>query len=159
MKYLIYLIIGLFFTSCGLFQKNTKADREFYDFDNNTTAENTEQTAPQPTKSETAEATSPSHDTSNVRTRFEKVEIVTGAIDYSIKYFIILGSFKEQQNALNMTESLASKGFSPRILKNEAGFFRVSGYDFDSEKAARIEIANIREKYPEYSDLWLLVKE
>ncbi len=97
--------------------------------------------------------------TTKVRSRMEKVEIVRGAIDYDAKYFIILGSFSKEENANKLVGRLAQQGFAPNILRSPAGLYRVSGYYFNDEQAARMEVAEIRKKYPEYNDLWLLIKQ
>jgi cell division protein FtsN len=80
--------------------------------------------------------------------------------DYgSNKFFVILGSFSVLENAQRLKATLAGEGFHPVILKNESGMFRVCGNSYSDENAARARIAEVREQYPKYSDIWLLIKK
>jgi cell division protein FtsN len=80
--------------------------------------------------------------------------------DISYKYYVILGSFEDLQNAKNYESQIKSKGFtSPVILKSELGYYRVAVYSSDFEKDARNRIASILEMYPEHKDVWLLIKK
>ena len=74
-------------------------------------------------------------------------------------YFVILGSFSYRENAERFVQTLSDQGFSPVILLSETGFNRVSVHSFDDEIAARTRIQRIRESYPEYHDLWLLIRK
>ncbi|MBS9768785.1 MAG: SPOR domain-containing protein [Flavobacteriaceae bacterium] len=168
------ILAGAFLaTSCKTRQKS-KADDDFYDFDKQETtyekpAETNKKKEIPYTPSDgrytrgnsTSTVSSSTVNTANtsVRSRMEKVEIVRGAIDYDAKYFIILGSFSKEANANKLVGRLAQQGFAPNVLRSPSGMYRVSGYYFNDERAARMEVAEIRKKYPEYNDLWLLIKK
>ncbi len=74
-------------------------------------------------------------------------------------YFVILGSFSYKENAERFMRTLSNQGFSPVILLSETGFNRVSVNSYDDEVAARARIQRIRDSYPEYHDLWLLIRK
>ncbi len=164
----LLLLTGLALTflaaSCGSLKKK-KTDDDFYDF-------NKKESTELPKKEEQTEVTydtnTPSQETkedaepatyTKVAMRSEKVDVVRGAIDYKARYFIILGSFSVEDNANKLVRRLAKQGFAPNILRSPSGMYRVSGYYFNDEKAARMEVDAIRKKYPEYDDLWLLIKK
>jgi len=42
------------------------------------------------------------------------------------RYFVIIGSFRIKDNAIQYQETIGDKGFSPVLLRNEAGLYRVS---------------------------------
>lgn len=74
-------------------------------------------------------------------------------------YFVIIGSFSQKTNALNYKKELLRKGFLPTILEStDTGYFRVSIYNSNDETESRKLIADVRDKYPEHSDIWLLKK-
>jgi cell division protein FtsN len=75
------------------------------------------------------------------------------------KYFVILGSFSVVENAKRLKETLASENFHPVILLNENGMYRVCGNSYADEGMARSRIAEIREKFTSYKDVWLLIKK
>lgn len=74
-------------------------------------------------------------------------------------YFVIIGSFRSKDNALKYQAEIGEKGFSSVLLKNEAGFYRVSVKATDEIMDARNEIKRIRERYPEHVDTWLLIRK
>ncbi len=180
--FLVAMLATVFLaTSCGSWKKKKKTDDDFYDFEKqNPRTEQTTHTTHTPhttydanhntehntnhsegtytgTYEDASEGSYTKH--SPVSSRMEKVEIVRGAIDYEAKYFIILGSFSQEANANKLVGRLAQQGFAPNILRSPTGMYRVSGFYFNDEDAARLEVAEIRKKYPEYSDLWLLIKK
>ncbi len=73
-------------------------------------------------------------------------------------YFVIVGSFIERSNAENFMVTLRGQNFSPTILLSETGFNRVSVDSYQEEAPARRRIAHIRRNYPEYHDVWLLIR-
>ncbi|MFO8000518.1 MAG: SPOR domain-containing protein [Marinilabilia sp.] len=75
------------------------------------------------------------------------------------RYYVIIGSFRFYDNATSYKEDLIDEGFVPVILENENGLFRVSVAAYDEEAPARGNISSIRRKYPEYSDVWLLIRK
>ena len=74
-------------------------------------------------------------------------------------FFVILGSFSQLDNAKNYRETLLNKGFTPIILHSETGYYRVCVNSYQNEGDARTRVAQIRQTYPEYSDVWLLIKD
>lgn len=74
-------------------------------------------------------------------------------------FFIIIGSFGQLDNAKNYRTTLLDEGFTPIILHSETGYYRVCVNSFKSEMEARGKVAEIRQSYPKYSDVWLLAKE
>jgi len=74
-------------------------------------------------------------------------------------YFVIIGSFSQLENAKNYRETLLSEGFTPIILHSETGYYRVCVNSFNNEKEARARISQVRQAFPKYSDIWLLIKE
>ncbi len=74
-------------------------------------------------------------------------------------YFVILGSYSYKDNAERFMRTLSAQGFSPVILLSETGFHRVSVNSYDNETDARTRIQRIRNGYPEYHDLWLLIRQ
>lgn len=115
---------------------------------------------PEPVKSETI--VKPTVDSAqNVTSKEEKVTAANGeAKDLgSKKFYIILGTFGVFENAQKFKKQLMAEDFFPGILINEAGLFRVSVNSYDDETAARNRISEIRQKFPKYNDLWLLIKK
>jgi cell division protein FtsN len=74
-------------------------------------------------------------------------------------YFVILGSFGQLDNAKNFRETLLNEGFTPIILHSETGYYRVCVNSYKGETEARARVAEIRQAFPKYSDLWLLIKQ
>lgn len=161
MKKSMYFIgIALFafaITSCKT-TKKSRTDDDFYDFNKKETSTQKAEEKGSEKHYDVREDGTYTKST-NISSRFEEVEIVRGAIDYDAKYFIILGSFSQEENANKLVGRLAKQGFAPNVLRSPSGMYRVSGYYFNDEKAARMEVGVIRAKYPEYNDLWLLIKK
>jgi len=120
---------------------------------------------PQPIPQETAAPSSTSstktYKSGNVSSKEERFSTAQGeTANYGAnKYFVILGSFSVLENAKRLKETLKSEGFNPVILMNESGMYRVCGNNYSDESAARARIAEVREKYSKYSDIWLLIKK
>jgi len=74
-------------------------------------------------------------------------------------FFVIIGSFGQLENAKNYRETLIGEGFTPIILHSETGYYRVCINSYKNEQEARTRIAQVRQAYQKYSDIWLLVKE
>jgi len=115
---------------------------------------------PEPMKSETV-AKSSENGGKPVTSKEEKVTAANGeAKDFgSKKFYIILGSFGVYENAQKFKKQLMAEDFFPGILVNEAGMYRVSVNSYDDESTARSRVAEIRQKFPKYNDLWLLIKK
>ena len=96
----------------------------------------------------------------NVVVRTESVTPVDKSeIETLYGFYVIIGSFRQVANARQYNEDLVSKGFSPEILVSENGLFRISVGGYNSESAARAQIAEIRAKYREHRDVWLLARK
>lgn len=74
-------------------------------------------------------------------------------------YFVILGSFGQLDNAKTFRENLLNEGFSPIILHSETGYYRVCVNSYKNESDARTRVTEIRQAFPKYADLWLLIKQ
>lgn len=79
--------------------------------------------------------------------------------DKMFDFYVIIGSFKKQENANKLQEQQISKGYSSVVLKSETGMFRVAVTGTNSEYEARQLIGEIRVKTPEHNDAWLLKKK
>jgi len=88
----------------------------------------------------------------------EKLVTLDNVVPEPDKYFVIIGSFRNPNNARNYQKQIEKDGFISDLLKNEAGLYRVSVMGSNDILTARKEISRIREKYPKYSDTWLLVQ-
>ncbi|WP_340112014.1 SPOR domain-containing protein [Maribellus mangrovi] len=74
-------------------------------------------------------------------------------------YFVIIGSFSQLENAKNYRTTLLDEGFTPIILHSETGYYRVCVNSYKNESEARGRVAQIRQSFEKYSDVWLLIKE
>ncbi len=74
------------------------------------------------------------------------------------RFFVILGSFRVNENANRFKSQLDNKGFNPVILLSETGFHRISVDSYEREADARHRVLQIRRDYPEYHDAWLLIR-
>ncbi len=121
---------------------------------------------PQPVAQETATSAAPSTTPKtskpvSVSSKEERFSAAQGeTADYgSNKFFVILGSFSVLENAKRLKETLITENFHPVILQNESGMYRVCGNSYAVESEARAKIAEVRGKYSNYSDVWLLIKK
>jgi cell division protein FtsN len=120
---------------------------------------------PEPINSETPTTTKSTSNyvraSSSGSSKEERVTAAKGeASDFGSKrFYIIIGSFGVYDNAQKFKKQLMSEDFFPGILVNEAGLYRVSVDSFDDETVARTRLSDIRQKFPKYSDVWLLVKK
>jgi cell division septation protein DedD len=126
----------------------------------------TQKIAPMPEPvSKTTTAKTPA--TSSVSSKEESVTAAKGeASDFGSKrFYVILGSFSIYDNALKFKKKLMGQDFTPGILvvtkksADEKDLYRVSVNSYDDETQARTRISEIRQKYPDYSDVWLLIKK
>lgn len=161
----IAIVLGLAFTSC---KSKKELAQSPYTTDPSTQpkvftvpASNTQTQAPAQTQPQAAQQTvQPS--TEPVAMRKEQVSFTTQedkAQNESNNFFVILGSFSQLNNAKNYRETLLNKGFTPIILHSETGYYRVCVNSYQNEGDARTRVAQIRQTYPEYSDVWLLIKD
>jgi len=98
---------------------------------------------------------------SPVTLKKERVTAANGeSADFGLKrFYIIMGSFREYNNALNFKNQLINEDYSAGILVNENGLYRVSIESYDDETIARSRISDIRKIFPIYRAVWLLVKK
>ena len=94
-----------------------------------------------------------------ITVRSEKVKPIDQTDRTMYGYYVIIGSFKNTENARKYNTGLVKEGFTPVILENENGLFRISVGGYDEESAARIKIAGIRAAYENHRDVWLLVRK
>ncbi len=94
-----------------------------------------------------------------VREVEEKLVPVENKTPEPYHYFVIIGSFRNRDNAGKYQDQLASEGFKSEILRNEAGLYRISVMATDDMDEARTEIGRIRTNFPKYSDTWLLIQK
>ncbi len=73
-------------------------------------------------------------------------------------FFVIVGSFGNYDNAIRLKNNLQGEGFNPIILKSESGYYRVCINSYTNETDARAKVHEIRQKYSNFSDCWLLIK-
>jgi cell division protein FtsN len=118
---------------------------------------------PQPVVQETVSPVTPAKVSKPVAvvSKEERFSPATGeTADYgSNKFFVIMGSFSVLENAKRLKETLKAENFSPAILMNESGMYRVCGNSYEQESAARSRIAEVRGIFPKYSDIWLLIRK
>ncbi|MCD6201534.1 MAG: SPOR domain-containing protein [Bacteroidales bacterium] len=75
------------------------------------------------------------------------------------KFFVIIGSFRYPGNAKKYMQQIRDEGFSPFVLRNEEGLFRVAVFSYDDEARARGKVHAIWKVFPQHADTWLLIKE
>ncbi len=156
------VVIGLAFTACKskkeLAQSPYTTDPSAQPKVFTVPASDTQTQAPAQVKEEPAPATN----TEPVAMRKEQVSFTTQedkALNETNNFFVILGSFSQLNNAKNYRETLLNKGFTPIILHSETGYYRVCVNSYQNEGDARTRVTQIRQTYPEYSDVWLLIKD
>jgi cell division protein FtsN len=88
---------------------------------------------------------------------FERVEDETSHDDN--RFFVILGSFRVNENANRFKTKLSGEGFDPVILLSETGLNRVCVGSYSREADARQRVLQIRRSWPEYFDSWLLIRK
>ena len=145
MRILIYVIIGtvlLSFSCSGTkkqLRKNSKSPSE------NIVPKNEQKQIAEPA--------------AGIREIEEKLVPINEKLPDSHRYFVIVGSFKSQDNAKKYQGEMLKKGFRSEILKNEAGLFRISVMATDEIDTAREDIRRIRRVFPEHYDTWLLIQK
>lgn len=112
--------------------------------------------------SETKAEPAPIVDEKPIAVRKEQVSF-TEQVDQSANagntFFVIIGSFSQLDNAKNYRTTLLDEGFTPIILHSETGYYRICTNSYKSESEARSRVSQIRQAFPKYSDVWLLIKE
>lgn len=79
--------------------------------------------------------------------KYENVEVVVGNASDLRKYSVVVGVFGNLDNAKNYAARMQSRGFSPLIVKNPAGLYRVVTYSSDSAAGALSTRDDVRVKY------------
>jgi nucleoid DNA-binding protein len=74
------------------------------------------------------------------------------------KYYLIGGSFKEENNAIKYFQQMKEKGYEPFHLEEKGSFFIVGIGIFDTEGEAFIAQTRFLDKYPD-SGAWVLIPE
>ena len=75
------------------------------------------------------------------------------------RFFVIVGSFSQLENAKKFRETLIGEGFTPIIIHGETGYYRICVNSYKVEASARERISQIRLNYPKYADTWLLLNK
>ena len=97
--------------------------------------------------------------TTEITVRSESVKPVDPSERTMYGFYVIIGSFRNLDNARQYQADMEKKDFTPVILENENGLYRISVGGYDEESAARAKIAGIRASYEEHRDVWLLVRK
>ena len=111
---------------------------------------------------ETTETAKPVAEDKSVSLRKESVTFTEAADktgNEANTFFVILGSFGQLDNAKSFRETLLNEGFSPIILHSETGYYRVCVNSYKGEAEARSRVTEVRQAFPKYADLWLLIKQ
>ncbi len=161
MKKLIFLltILSVLASGCKLLQKPAQAESE-YTADN--TAETKVFTVPEAPPITAKPVTNPVVETKPIAVRKEQVSFTSQSeqsANAGNTFFVIIGSFGQLDNAKNYRTTLVDEGFTPIILHSETGYYRVCVNSYKSETEARSRVSQVRQAFPKYSDVWLLIKE
>jgi cell division protein FtsN len=97
--------------------------------------------------------------TAKIKELEEKLVPIDEKLPDTHRYFVIIGSFRNPNNAEKYRGQILKKGFTSVILKNEAGLYRVSVLSTDEIQTARDDVRRIRRVFPEYYDTWLLIQK
>ncbi len=89
----------------------------------------------------------------------EKVKVIEDKETEIFKYYVIIGSFQVLDNARNYKNTLTNEGFTPIILENENGLYRISVAAYNEEMDARSNVDKIRTNFEKYNDTWLLIRK
>ena len=105
----------------------------------------------------TVTPSAPANDYSNVSVRSESFSLVSGA---ALKaYSVVIGSFGVKANATRLSETLAAKGYTPRVLQastTNGTMYRVVATSYDTKAEAAQSRANLESQYP---GAWLLYQK
>jgi cell division protein FtsN len=162
MRILICFIIGtvLLATSCASTKKKQQSS-ESQDTENyipGTTAKKTLRTS-KPVEEEQVAAVNEEKKSKEVK-EVEKRLVSDNEIKISpYRYFVIVGSFRDPDNAKNRQSEIEREGFRSEILKTEEGLYRISVLATDDVNEARNEVRRIWVMFPQYSDTWMLLKK
>lgn len=86
----------------------------------------------------------------------KKEEAVKEKVKYR-HYCVILGSFANEEKALDFSHALIYEGFyTPSVISSREGLYRVAADCFEEEDEAREALVKIRRQYPAFRDAWVL---
>lgn len=88
----------------------------------------------------------------------EPTAIITVSPAEQFKYFIIGGSFKSEENAINYIHQLKQQGYSGKDLGIFNGLHRIAMKGYSTMEEAQKELNSMRYKSPE-SDVWIHINE
>jgi cell division protein FtsN len=146
---ILIMIISFFAMSCGSKKKMTPVPR-------NPPAARTAPAPPAPPAPPPAPVENERIAVIEESFAFERKEDATSHDDN--RFFVILGSFRVNENASRFKTKLSGEGFDPVILLSETGLNRVCVGSFSREADARQRVLQIRRSWPEYYDSWLLIR-
>jgi cell division protein FtsN len=90
-------------------------------------------------------------------TRNETFQIVLGDDAAAAKkYHVVVGSFKNYDNAKRLQAELTGEGYSALIARNEQEMYRVIISSFNEYNQARSLISSIKSRF---SDAWVLIQK
>ena len=72
------------------------------------------------------------------------------------KYHVVVGSFKNRDNAKGLQQTLNKEGNNAVIVVNEQGMYRVLIVSYQNYKEAREKINQIKTRF---SDAWVLIQK
>lgn len=142
MKYIFFIILGTFLLSSGCAGTNKRLKSSKKTSDEASVSRTLASAAPIP-----------------IREVEEKLVPVEEKAPDPYRYFVIIGSFRNMDNAVKYQGKILTEGFKSVILRNESGLYRVSVMATDEVVTAREEIGRIRTQFPEYNDTWLLIQK
>ncbi len=93
-----------------------------------------------------------------ITVREEKLVEAVGTPVPNEKFFVIIGSFRVPENVEKYKKEMRDEGFSPFVLRNEDGLYRVAVFSYDDEQRARDKVRAIKRAFPQHDDTWLLIK-
>jgi len=151
----LILIVGVMLASC----KSTKKAAQT-PFEPATQQTTTTTAAPKVFSVPEAKETAPAATSDKpISVRKESISFTQPEDQTQNSFFVIIGSFSSLDNAKNFRQTLISEGFTPIILQSGTGYYRVCVDSFKNEASARQRVQQIRQGYPKYADVWLLIKE
>jgi cell division protein FtsN len=89
-------------------------------------------------------------------TRNESFQFIDGDDALAKTYNVVVGSFKNKDNAVKLRASLREEGYNALIAINEQSMYRVIISSFNEYNQARLLISNIKNKF---ADAWVLIQK
>lgn len=113
-----------------------------------------------PVENNTVIQTEPEPESVTIRTESFSFELPQDrAVHDPNQYFVIIGSFRFSSNANNFKNKASEKGLEPFVLVSERGYHRIAAFSYTDEQKARAGVNYIRTRFPEYGDVWLLIRK